>query len=273
MAQPCGRLLSKYLNTIHLTEIGRHGIRKDSMRSNPEREWRAYRTTFRHAVPDERKELFPLRIFTRGLTKFEQRSQPVTNRDAPSRKYRKDAALDSFELNKIAGAVLASLLLAVSLNIISVEIFSSPKPARPGYVIPVAPETSPVEGKASPAPTAPPIAERLSTADAKKGEADARACQACHNFEKGAGAKMGPPLYGVVGRPKASVEGFPYSDGLKSKGGTWTYADIDTFLANPKAFAQGTKMTFAGESDPAKRADIIAYLRSLSDHPEPLPGK
>jgi cytochrome c len=181
--------------------------------------------------------------------------------------------LDSYELNKITGAVLGSLLLAVALNVASGEIFLQPKLVKPGYVIPVAPETSPAEGKASPAPAAPPIAERLSTADAKKGEADAKACQACHNFEKGAGAKMGPPLYGVVGRPKASVEGFDYSDALKSKGGTWTDADLDTFLANPKTFAQGTKMTFAGESDPAKRADIIGYLRSQSDHPEPLPGK
>ncbi len=85
--------------------------------------------------------------------------------------------------------------------------------------------------------------------------------------------KIGPPLYGVVERPKASVAGFDYSEALKSKGGEWTYADLDQFLANPQAYAHGTKMTFAGEADPAKRADIIDYLRSLSDNPAPLPAR
>ena len=211
----------------------------------------------------------------------------------------KEDALDFFELNKIAGAILASLFLAVSLNIISAGVFSHPEPVKPGYVIaaapeaspsggkapsapeaspsggkaPLAPEAPPSGGKAPSAPEAPPIAERLTAADAKKGEADAKVCQACHNLEKGAGAKIGPPLYGVVGRAKGSAAGFDYSEALKSKGGSWTYADLDSFLADPKAYAPGTKMTFAGESDPAKRASIIAYLRSLSDKLEPLPGK
>jgi len=182
-------------------------------------------------------------------------------------------ALDSYELNKIAGAALASLLLAVSLNVISGEIFARLKPLKPGYVIPAAPEASQADGKASLVRETRPIAERLATADAKKGEADAKACQACHSFEKGVAAKIGPPLYGAAGRAKGSAAGFDYSDALKSKGGTWTSADLDSFLANPKAFAPGTKMTFAGETDPAKRADIVAYLRRLSDNPEPLPEK
>ena len=80
---------------------------------------------------------------------------------------------------------------------------------------------------------------------------------------------MGPP----VGRARGSVVGFEYSEAIKSKGKAWTYADLDLFLTNPTAYAPGTKMTFAGESDPAKRPDIIAYLRSLSENPEPLPQK
>ena len=82
---------------------------------------------------------------------------------------------------------------------------------------------------------------------------------------------MGPGLYGVVERPIASHEGFAYSDSLKGKGGKWDYASLDHFIEAPKGFASGTKMAYGGEKDPARRADIIAYLRSLSDNPAPLP--
>ncbi len=179
--------------------------------------------------------------------------------------------MDPFELNKIAGAILGSLMLALALNIGSGAVFSHSKTVKPGYVFPVPSEAAPAEAGTKPAPAAVPIGQRLASADAKRGQADVKPCEACHNFEKGAGVKVGPPLYGVVGRAKASVGGFDYSDALKSKGGAWTYADLDEFITNPRAYAAGTKMTFAGESDPAKRADIIAYLRSLSDTPEPLP--
>ncbi len=116
-----------------------------------------------------------------------------------------------------------------------------------------------------------PLPELLAKADPKKGEADTKACQGCHNFEKGAGVKIGPPLWGVVGRPKGSIPGFDYSAGMKAKGGNWTFEDINTFITDPKAYVSGTKMIFSGVSDAAKRADILAYLRTLSDNPVPLP--
>lgn len=181
--------------------------------------------------------------------------------------------MGTFELNKIAGALLGSLLLAMCLNIISDAIYSRPKPAKPGYVIPVAPQAPSAESTGPSAQAVLPIEQRLAAAEEKKGQAGAKACQACHSFHKGAAAKAGPPLYGVVGRSIGSAEGFEYSEAIKSKGGTWTYADLDLFLASPKSYAQGTKMAYAGENDPTKRADIIAYLRGLSDNPEPLPGK
>jgi len=175
----------------------------------------------------------------------------------------------TFEANKIAGAFLGTLLLAMWLNVISGAIFGHTKLARPGYVLPEPQEAATAASGAAPAAT--PIDDRLAAADVKRGEADTKPCQACHNLTKGAPAKVGPPLFGVVDRPKASIAGFDYSDAIKSKGGKWTYADLDQFLTNPKAFAPGTKMAFAGESDPAKRADLIDYLHSLADHPEPLP--
>lgn len=176
----------------------------------------------------------------------------------------------TFEMNKIAGAFLGVLQLAMWLNVISGAIFKPSKLARPGYVIPVSQETPVAAGNAT-APALTPIDNRLAAADLKKGEADSKVCQSCHNLAKGAPAKVGPPLYGVVDRPKASIAGFDYSDAIKSKGGKWTYADLDQFLTNPKAFAPGTKMAFAGEAEPAKRADLIDYLHTLADHPEPLP--
>ena len=178
----------------------------------------------------------------------------------------------SFEMNKIAGAVLGALLLAVSLVVVSDTIFSHPRLAKAGYVLPAATKTASAVGGPA-APAALPLSARLTQADVKKGGADTKACQACHNFERGAPAKAGPPLYGIVDRPKGSVAGFAYSDAIKSKGGVWTLDDLDQFIANPKAYASGTKMTYSGERDGAKRADIIAYLDSLSDHPAPLATK
>jgi cytochrome c len=180
------------------------------------------------------------------------------------------AELFSFEINKIVGALLGSLLLAMGLGVIAQIMFSHRTLVKSAYDLPAAPEIAAAPGGAPPADVAP-IAERLAKADVKKGEADTKACQACHNFEKGGSAKVGPPLYGVLDRAKGAVPGFAYSDAMKSKGGTWAFADLDQFIASPKTFVSGTKMTFAGEPDPGKRADIIDYLDSLSDNPVALP--
>ena len=177
--------------------------------------------------------------------------------------------MDSFEFNKIAGGFLGALLFTMALGVFSDAVFSHPKLAKPGYDLPAAEEAS-LEAGSVPAAAAP-LPERLAKADPKKGEASAKACTACHNFEKGGGAKIGPPLYGVVDRAKASVAGFAYSDAMKSKGGNWSFDELDKFVANPKGDVPGTKMAYAGEKDPQKRADIVDYLHTLSDNPAPLP--
>ncbi|MHB8884210.1 MAG: c-type cytochrome [Methylovirgula sp.] len=177
--------------------------------------------------------------------------------------------MDSFEFNKMAGALLGALLFTMATGVLADAIFSHPELAKAGYDLPAASAAPAAKAKAAPAV---PLAELLAKADPKKGEADTKPCQACHNFAKGAGIKIGPPLYGVVGRPKGSFPGFDYSAGMKAKGGDWTFADINTFITDPAAYVSGTKMTFSGEPDPRKRADIIAYLRTLSDNPVPLPS-
>ncbi len=177
--------------------------------------------------------------------------------------------MDSFEWNKIAGAVLFALLVSVGLGIFSGIIFSTEKPESPGYVVAVASTES-----APAAPAAKPIAVLLQTADAKKGEAAAKNCTTCHDLTKGGPNKVGPNLYGVLDRPIASHPGFDYSDAMKQHAkdaGTWTYENLNTFLTDPRQAVSGTKMTFAGLKNDSDRANVIAYLRTLSDSPPPLP--
>ncbi len=111
----------------------------------------------------------------------------------------------------------------------------------------------------------------LATADAGAGAKAFKKCKACHSTDKGGKNKVGPNLWDVVGRAKAGAPGFKFSGVLKGLGGDWTYKDLDAFLAQPKVFAKGTKMSFAGLKKPAQRAAVIQYLRSLSDSPKPLP--
>ncbi len=177
--------------------------------------------------------------------------------------------MNSFEVNKIAGAVLGALLFAAGSGFVA-ELIYHPKPAgKAGYDLPEPqPETAaaPTEAKVEP------IAVRLASATVEKGQAGTKACQACHSFEKGGPNKVGPDLWDVVERKKGAHEGFDYSAGLKEKGGTWTYADLDEFLTSPKGYIKGTKMGFAGIASPQERANVIAYLHTLSDSPKPLPA-
>jgi cytochrome c len=179
--------------------------------------------------------------------------------------------MDSFELNKILGAVLGTCLCVLAVNIAAGAIFAPVKPSKPGYEIAV--PDKPGTGPTKPADPEQPIEALLANADVARGENSAKKCAACHTFNKGGRNLVGPNLWGVIGRKKASEPGFNYSAALKGKGGEWTVQDINAFIANPKALVPGTNMTFAGISRGSERADIIAYLNSLSDNPAPLPTK
>jgi len=250
--------------------------------------------------------------------------------------------MDSFELTKIAGAVLSALLLIFGLRTVineRAEFASELARMKPGYTLPggeapkaaakSAEETKAPEAKAdaksaeagksgsdaksadtkgadakSPAKTAEAekngeakpeakpetkpeaksngseaaaaspaaaVVAAFGKADADSGKAIFKKCLACHTIDKGAPKAIGPNLWGVVNRPKASFPGFEYSPGMKAKGGNWTFEDLAQFISKPKAYVSDTKMVFAGLSSPGDAADVIAYLATQNDTPVPLP--
>lgn len=181
--------------------------------------------------------------------------------------------MDSFEFNKIAGALLGTALAIFGLSELSQAIYHSPELAedKKGFKIEVAEVEEPAEG--GEAGEVKSLGVLLASASAEKGAAGAKACAACHTFEKGGANKVGPALWDIVERPHGSHEGFSYSEAMAAKKAEpWTYEALDAFIANPKGAIAGTKMAFGGIKNPAKRADIIAYLSTLADAPKPFPA-
>ena len=178
--------------------------------------------------------------------------------------------MDSFELNKIIGAILGTCILLLVTSFAAGAIFSPQLPEKPGFEIAVKEEAHEGAGKEAAAPSEP-IEKLLQTASVEKGAAAAKKCGACHTFEKGGPNRVGPNLFGIVERARATEAGFNYSAAMKGKGGKWTYDDLNKFIANPKGFIPGTAMGFAGIPKDSERADVIDYLHTLADTPVPLP--
>jgi cytochrome c len=176
--------------------------------------------------------------------------------------------MNSFELNKVLGAILGTCLITLALNIGAGALFAPEKAAKPGYAIAVKAGEG---GEKKEAAQVAPLPVRLAKASVEKGQSTAKQCQACHTFEKGGPNRVGPNLYNVVGNERGEGRGFNFSSGMKAKGGKWTYDELDKFLTDPRGYIPGTAMTFAGIKNDQQRADVIDFLHTLSDSPAPLP--
>jgi cytochrome c len=180
--------------------------------------------------------------------------------------------MDSFEWNKIIGAVLGTAIFIFVVRVVAEGIYEPEKPAKPGYIVEGVVE-NPAGGATAPVEEAlPDWGTVLAKADVAAGKATSSKCEACHDTSSAKTIKIGPPLFGVVDRPRASIAGFSYSGGMKAKGGTWTYDELFKFLKSPQAYITGTKMSFAGLSKAEDRINLIAFLRTNADSPAAIPA-
>jgi cytochrome c len=180
--------------------------------------------------------------------------------------------MDSFEWNKIAGAVLATLMFVLVVSFATEAIFEPTKPAKPGYVVEGVQEEASATTSAAPAEEAlPDFGTVLPTADAAAGQKISQRCEQCHDLSKGGPNKIGPNLWGVLGRARATHEGFSYSGAMSNDHAPWTLDKLFKFLKSPAAVVPGTKMSFAGLRSPQDRINLLAWLRTQSDSPVPIP--
>ncbi|GIX10982.1 cytochrome c family protein [Elioraea sp.] len=181
--------------------------------------------------------------------------------------------MNTMELNKIAAAILTAGILFMVTGIVGdalvhpKRLHESVLKIQTGTEAPAAAAPAPAE------PTIEPIGPLLASANPENGQAIARrACGACHTFDQGGRNAVGPNLWGIVGADHAHAEGFNYSQAIMAKKGQpWTYEELNRFIANPRAYAPGTRMAFNGLANTQQRADLIAWLRTLASEPKPLP--
>jgi cytochrome c len=180
--------------------------------------------------------------------------------------------MDSWEWNKIAGAVLGTLLFVMVIRIGTEVLFEHEPMEKPGYVVEgVSEEAAP--GAAAPVAEAiPDFGTVLPTADVAAGQAIAQRCTQCHDISSAKANKIGPEIWGVVNRPRATVAGYSYSSAMKSNNDPWTYEHLFRFLKTPAVVVPGTKMSFAGLRSAQDRINLLAFLRTNADSPAPIPA-
>ena len=180
--------------------------------------------------------------------------------------------MDSFELNKIIGAILLVALLVIGIGKVSNLVFKINKPEKSNYKVELDVETA--ETKADEEPVQREIvdiAALLSTGDLAHGEKVFKKCSACHSIKSGGGNKIGPALYNVVGRKVGVLDDYKYSKALAEYEKNWSFEELNGFLLKPKDWIKGTKMAYAGLRKEKDRASVILYLNKYSDSPLPLP--
>ena len=169
--------------------------------------------------------------------------------------------MNPVELYKYAVATIGSIVAVILIVMVSGAIYGGAGPGEPQR-----------QAAAPAAAGGGDLVALLGAGDAAAGAVTAIRCRACHTVDEGGANRVGPNLWGVVGAPRGAVEGYAYSEALAGAGGTWTYAELDGFLTNPREYLPSTKMTFVGIPDAADRANVILHLRALSNDPQPLPA-
>lgn len=185
--------------------------------------------------------------------------------------------MSSFELNKIMGAILGALLVVTAIGHIADlltyhDVAHEGEEIKRGYRVEITEDISVPDSGLAEDQVLGPIAGLLATASVENGAVLAKKCISCHTFDQGGPNKIGPNLWDIVGKKQASIEGFPYSKGFAALDGVWDYENLNALIYKPSKYVKGTKMSFAGLAKAEDRADMIAYLRSLSDNPHALPN-
>jgi cytochrome c len=180
--------------------------------------------------------------------------------------------MDSFELNKIIGAVLMTALIVIGINKLSDVIFHVEKPEKSAYKIEGVELASSSDVNTEVKEVVQlDIKEILAMGNLAHGEKVFKKCSACHLVAKGGKNKIGPALYGIVGKDSAVSEGYSYSKAMKAHGKSWSFEELNAYLLKPQSYIKGTKMAFAGLRKDKDRASVILYLNSQSDSPLPKP--
>jgi cytochrome c len=181
--------------------------------------------------------------------------------------------MNSWQFNKIAGAVLGTLIFFLAIKFISEGLFEPEKPAKEAYHVEGVVETASAGGAAAPVEEAiPDFGTVLPTADATAGKAVSAKCEQCHDISKGGPNKIGPELWNLIGRPRASEPGYSYSSAMASDHSPWSYELLFKYLKSPQAMVPGTKMSFAGLRSAQDRINLFAFLRTQEDTPAPIPA-
>lgn len=182
--------------------------------------------------------------------------------------------MDSYEFNKIAGAVLGTVLLVMGLGIVGDSLYAVQKPEKPGYVVEMPDAEDGGHEAEEEAEAEISLSTLLGEGDADAGAKQAKKCAACHTFDEGGANKVGPNLHNIVGRTMGGADGFGYSDAIKARaaeGGTWTYESLFDFIGNPKGYLAGTNMAFKGIKRDGQRADLVVFLKEKSPAAPDLP--
>ena len=175
-------------------------------------------------------------------------------------------------MNKIIVSIIFAVILVLGINKITDSIFYVEKPEKSAYQVSsmtsvASTTTSQTSSENSSSEN---IMALFASVNAADGEKVFKKCAACHSIAKGGKNKIGPALWGVLGRKAGSVSDYKYSKALAAHGKSWSFEEMNGFLLKPKEWIKGTKMSFAGLKNAKERAAVILYMNQNTDSPLPI---